>query len=252
MTFIELDDNKINFKIEGKGTPVLLIHGFSDNLNYWNYIAENLKRYFTVIRIDLRGHGKTPIGNKKINNHQLGKDITALLEKLYIEKCHIIGYSLGGSIALDIAINNPKLVKSLTLLSTFAKADENTLNIFKKLDKALKTSYDTFFEMIIPYVLPKDYTTVKKVNEPKNIEDLRKILKGARKFDELENLKRINCKTLVMAGREDNIVYPKNSEEICKRINRSELVLYDDVKHDLLIKENREKVLNKILEFLRN
>ena len=102
MTFIEVNDNRINFKIEGHEFPVVLIHGFSDDLYFWEYIAENLKKYFTVIRMDLRGHGKTPIGDKPIDNRLLAHDITELLKKLYIEKCHVIGFSLGGSIALEL------------------------------------------------------------------------------------------------------------------------------------------------------
>lgn len=261
MTFIEVNDNRINFKIEGHGFPVVLIHGFSDDLYFWEYIAENLKKYFTVIRMDLRGHGKTPIGDKPIDNRLLAHDITELLKKLYIEKCHVIGFSLGGSIALEIALKNPKLVKSLVLLSTFASANEHIVAKFKELNKALKKSYETFFDMIIPYVLPEDIIeeNIDKLNRTKeikaehaNTEDLRRVLYGAVQYDELNNIKRINCKTLIIAAKEDPIVPYENSVKISEKINNSTLVLEDYVKHDILIKENREHVLNEILEFLRN
>lgn len=260
MTFIEVNDNKINFEIEGHGFPVVLIHGFSDDLYFWDYIAENLKNYFTVIRIDLRGHGKTPIGEKTVDNKLLASDITELLKKLYVEKCHVIGFSLGGSIALEIALKNPKLVKSLVLLSTFASVNEHIIAKFKELNKALKKSYETFFDMIIPYVLPEDIIeeNIDKLNRTKEIKaknantnDLRRVLYGAKQYDELNNIQRINCKTLIIAAQEDTLVPYENSVKISEKINKSEIVLYDYVKHDVLIKENRENVLNEILRFLR-
>ena len=82
MTFININDNTLNFNIEGNGFPVVLIHGFSDDLNYWNFISNELKKYFTVITLDLRGHGKTPLGDKPITIELLGDDVYKLLEKL--------------------------------------------------------------------------------------------------------------------------------------------------------------------------
>lgn len=261
MTFIEVNDNKMNFEIDGHGFPVVLIHGFSDDLYFWDYMAKNLKKYFTVIRMDLRGHGKTLIGDKPIDNHLLAEDIIALLKKLYVEKCHVIGFSLGGSIALDIALKEPKLVKSLVLLSTFASPNEHIVAKFKELNKALKKSYETFFDTIIPYVLPEDMieeniVKLDKIREKKaahaNTDALRKVLYGAVRYDELDKIQRINCKTLILAAREDTLVPYENSVKMCDKISRSELLLYDYVKHDILIKENRENVLEDILKFLRN
>lgn len=261
MTFIEVNDNRMNFEVEGHGFPVVLIHGFSDDLHYWDYIAKNLKKYFTVIRMDLRGHGKTPIGDKEVNNHLLARDIAELLKRLYIEKCHVIGFSLGGSVALDLALQNPKLVKSLVLLSTFAKADEHIVAKFKELNKALKKSYETFFETILPYVLPEDIIEANRDRLNKTMEikaahadtnDLRRVLYGAVQYDELNKLQRINCKTLIIAANEDTLVPCEHSIKMSEKMNLSEVVLYDYVKHDVLIRENSENVLNEILRFLRH
>ncbi|MDO5848361.1 MAG: alpha/beta hydrolase [Methanobrevibacter sp.] len=261
MTFIEVNDNKMNFEIDGHGFPVVLIHGFSDDLHYWDHTTKVLKKYFTVIRIDLRGHGKTPIGEKNVDNHLLARDIAELLKKLYIEKCHVIGFSLGGSVAMDIALNNPKLVKSLVLISTFASHNDHIIAKFKELNKALKKSYETFFDVIIPYVMPKEIIeeNIDKLNKVKelkasteNTEDLRKVLYGSAQYNELDKIKRINCKTLIIAAREDDLVPCENSLLMCERINKSDIALYDYVKHDVLIKSNREAVIKRILEFLRN
>lgn len=261
MTFIGINDIKLNFEIEGSGFPVLLIHGFSDDLHYWDYVTNILKNYFTVIRLDLRGHGKSEIGEKPVDNHLLAQDAIKLLKKLYINKCHIIGFSLGGSIALDIAINNPKLVKSLILLSTFASPNYHIVAKFKELNKALKKSYETFYNTILPYVLPEDiiknnfdkleeHGKIKAQHE--NTDNLRRILYGAVQYDELSKVKRINCRTLIIAAKEDTLVPYENSIAIEKKINKSEVILLDYVKHNVLIKENFDEVMEIILKFLRN
>ncbi len=261
MTFIEVNDIKLNFEIEGHGFPVLLIHGFSDDLHYWDYAAEQLKKYYTVIRLDLRGHGKTEIGEKPVDNHLLAKDAVELLKRLYIDKCHVIGFSLGGSIALDIAINNPKLVKSLILLSTFASPNDHITAKFKELNKALKKSYENFYDVILPYVLPSDIIesnrdkleASKKIKSQKeNTDNLRKILYGAVQYDELEQTKRINSKTLIMAAKEDTLVPYENSIAISEKISKSSVVLMEYVKHNLLIRENFDDAMDIILKFLRN
>lgn len=102
------------------------------------FFTKELEKYFTVIRIDLRGHGKTPIGDKEITMELLSDDIYQLLKTLYIEKYSVVGFSLGGSLAIDLTLNHPKLVKSLVLISTYAKADDNTKQHFKSFNKNLK------------------------------------------------------------------------------------------------------------------
>ena len=261
MTFIEINNIKLHFKIEGEGFPILLIHGFSDDLMYWNSMANMLKNYFTVIRFDLRGHGKTEIGSEPINIDLYARDAVELLKRLHIKKCHIIGFSAGGSVGLNIAMKNPKLVKSLVLISTYASTNDYIKSKYKELNKALKQSYGAYYDIMIPYVLPQDIINenadilnqIKEFKiETESTENLRRILHGLKEYDELSNLNKINCKTLIIASKEDELVPYENSVAMSERINKSELVLLDYVKHNVFIENRIKEIMDIILKFLRN
>ena len=111
----------MKYVLEGNGKTLVFIHGLSDNLLYWEFLANNLKHSHQVLRIDLRGHGKSELGNEEITIDTYTEDLNSLLEKLNISKVNLIGFSLGGAVALDFAIKYPKKVDSLVLMSTFFK-----------------------------------------------------------------------------------------------------------------------------------
>lgn len=261
MTFININDNTLNFNIEGNGFPVVLIHGFSDDLNYWNFLSNELKKHFTVITLDLRGHGKTPLGDKPITIELLGDDVYKLLEKLYIDKCHVIGFSLGGNVALELALNHPKTVKTLILISSYAQADDNLKECFKGFNKELKKSFKNYFDEIIPYILPEDLCESNKEEFEKIIEtkektckldDLRQVLHAGKNFNRINELSKINCRTLIIASEDDELTLCDLSKKMHEQIPNSQLELLDYVKHNVFIGENIPKLNKLILEFLRN
>lgn len=260
MTTININGNKLNFEINGAGFPVVLLHGFSDDLNYWNFISSDLEKYFTVLKIDFRGHGKSELGDKKITIDLLTDDVVELLKTLYIEKCYLIGFSIGGSVAIDIAIKNKNLVKKLVLVSTYGKIDENTKEKFKLINKSMKKSYENYYNTIIDYVLPKDVinenseklcTICDEKSKSADCEDLRKILYGVKQFDNLDKVRQINAKTLIIAGLDDTLVLPEQSKLLNEKINNSQLEICEGVKHNVFIKPQTERLKKMIIEFLR-
>lgn len=261
MTFININDINLNFNIEGTGFPVVLLHGLSDDLNYWNFITDELKKYFTVITLDLRGHGKTPLGDKPISIELLSDDVFKLLEKLYIEKCHIIGFSLGGNVALELTLNHPKTVKSLVLISSYAKADDNLKECFKKLNKSLKKSFKDYYNEILPYVLPEDIiecnkeklsNTLKEKEKTCNLNDIRQAIHAGKNFNRSSELSKIKCKSLIIASQDDTLTSCDLSKEMEENIPNSKLELLNYVKHNVFIGENIPKLNKLIIDFLRN
>ncbi|MDR0900124.1 MAG: alpha/beta hydrolase, partial [Methanobrevibacter sp.] len=178
----DINQLKMNYKVEGKGFPIILIHGLSDDLNYWNFISPKIKNQFQIISLDLRGHGKTKIGKSPLSIPLLTKDIYNLLNYLNITKCHIIGFSLGGNIAIELALTHPNLVASLILISTYGKPDENLNKCFLKFKNVLKNGVEEYIDTIMPYVLPKEIIDSNK----KALEDIK-----------LEKTKILNCDNLI-------------------------------------------------------
>jgi pimeloyl-ACP methyl ester carboxylesterase len=110
---------KIHYVVQGKedGEPVLLIHGFTVNIEMqWAPVLEALAKDYKVIAMDCRGHG----GSEKPHDPakyglEMTRDAVRLLDHLKIDKAHVVGYSMGGSIALQVAARYPERVRTATL-----------------------------------------------------------------------------------------------------------------------------------------
>jgi pimeloyl-ACP methyl ester carboxylesterase len=110
---------KIHYVVRGKedGEPVLLIHGFTVNIEMqWGPVLKALAKDYKVIALDCRGHG----GSEKPHDPakyglEMTKDAVRLLDHLKIDKAHVVGYSMGGSIALQVAARYPERVRTATL-----------------------------------------------------------------------------------------------------------------------------------------
>ena len=137
----------MNYKVEGKGEPLLFIHGLSDNLLYWEFLANNLKNDYQVIRVDLRGHGESELGNDEITIDSYVDDLINILNGLNVDKVNLIGFSLGGVIALDFTVKYPEKVYSLVLMSSFAKIDGYLTQTFNQFKSTLNKGFKDFLTL---------------------------------------------------------------------------------------------------------
>nr|WP_086940805.1 alpha/beta fold hydrolase [Thaumasiovibrio occultus] len=106
---------QLNYKIEGEGYPILLIHGLFGSLSNLAQLSRTLAEKFQVISVDLRNHGQSP----KSDRHDYGamtEDIDNLCEALYIDQCHIVGHSMGGKVAMSFAQRYPNRVDKVVVL----------------------------------------------------------------------------------------------------------------------------------------
>lgn len=104
-------------ELEGEGPPLLLLHGFTGNLSTWDSYMANLKQKYKVIRIDHIGHGQTDAPDD-VERYSMGhavQDILNLFDQLGVEHAHVIGYSLGGRVALSLAVHAPERIQTLLL-----------------------------------------------------------------------------------------------------------------------------------------
>ena len=110
--FADVRGGRIHYEVTGAGQPVVLIHGGFMDLAMWEPQVEEFARNYQVIRYDNRGHGRSPTSSEQ---YDPAADLAALLDTLRVEQAHIVGLSMGGSIAIDFAIQYPDRVKSLVV-----------------------------------------------------------------------------------------------------------------------------------------
>jgi pimeloyl-ACP methyl ester carboxylesterase len=117
---------KIRYVVAGKGEPVVLIHGFSGNLELqWQQVPklfgqpdllQALAKDYQVIALDCRGHGKSDKpADPKAYGREMAEDVVRLLDYLKIKKAHLVGYSMGGKVVLKVIADHPERVLTATL-----------------------------------------------------------------------------------------------------------------------------------------
>jgi esterase len=108
----QLNAKQLNFQQIGEGKHIVLIHGLFGSLENLNMVAKNLSQHFCVTSIDVRNHGNS-FHQENMDYQVLAQDVINLLDKLSIVHCHILGHSMGGKIAMKIALSFPERVNKL-------------------------------------------------------------------------------------------------------------------------------------------
>jgi len=115
---------KMYYEVHGSGDPVVLLHGaFMTITNNWNGWIGELAKTRKVIAVEMQGHGRTADTPRDITNENLADDVAALLEQLKIPRADLIGYSMGGAVAMQCAIRHPDKVRKVVVISSMFRRD---------------------------------------------------------------------------------------------------------------------------------
>ena len=252
--------DETNYQIEGNGEVVVLIHGLSDSLDYWLALSSFLKNNYRVLRYDLRGHGKTPVGSDEITVDLYAEDLKNLLDDLNIKKANLVGFSLGGAIALEFSIKYPSYVSSMVLMSSYFNASKTKENFYEQIIQSIDDSYDKFYDYMMPLILCPDVIGENKEELEilkqlsvltANVEGIKKASIACSNFDVEDKLNEIDIPTLILAGRYDEIYPVEIQKELNSKIKNSELIIIDNVKHNLLVGKNIKKISVILSDFFK-
>jgi pimeloyl-ACP methyl ester carboxylesterase len=111
---------QLNYKVFGEGDPVLILHGMFGTLDNWQTIAKKLAEHFMVFIIDLRNHGRSPHSDD-FDYAIMADDIREFMENNWIYEAYVVGHSMGGKVAMQLASENPDLVTKLVLVDIAPK-----------------------------------------------------------------------------------------------------------------------------------
>src|SRR5437879_2387632 len=128
---------KMYYEVHGSGEPVVLLHGaFMTITNNWTGWIGELSKTRKVIAVEMQGHGRTADVPRDITYENLADDVAALLEQLKIPRADLIGYSMGGAVAMQCAIRHPDKVRKVVVISSTFRRDgmvKEALDAFPKL-----------------------------------------------------------------------------------------------------------------------
>ena len=128
---------KMYYEIHGSGEPVVLLHGaFMAISGDWNEWISELSKTRKVIAVEMQGHGRTADFKRDLSYENLADDVAGLLDYLKIPNADIVGYSLGGGVAMQCAIRHPDKVRKVVVISSMFRRDgmvKEALDVFPKL-----------------------------------------------------------------------------------------------------------------------
>jgi pimeloyl-ACP methyl ester carboxylesterase len=115
---------KVYYEVYGEGRPIVLLHGafYTIQMN-WGQLIPELAKTRKIIAIELQGHGHTPFSDRKLSRATLASDVEKVMDYLKIDSADIAGYSFGGQIAYQFAIQSPKRLRKLVIISAAYKSD---------------------------------------------------------------------------------------------------------------------------------
>lgn len=262
MPTIKVGDINIYYEIHGKGEPLLLIMGLGSDLTSWILQIPEFSKKYQVIPFDNRGVGRTDAPDVPYSTAMMADDTIGLLDSLGIEKAHILGLSMGGFIAQEIALKYPQRVKSLVLAATAACPyawATHLLGTMLRLAQegvtpetftTLRVSWlftDKFFNN--PELVRTVIDTMLANPHPQPVHAYARQFSAANEHDTRGRIGQITAPTLVLVGREDMLLPVKMSEELAAGIPNSELAVLDGGGHGLLV-EIADRFNQAVMDFL--
>ena len=260
---VKVNDINMYYEIHGEGFPLVMIRGLSANIDWWptEFLNAVLKNFKTII-FDNRGAGRTDKPDIEYSIKMMADDTVGLMNALNIKKAHVLGTSMGGMIAQEIAFNYPEKIEKLVLCSTscgVSKAvplSEEVLQTMRAMAEGLTQEEKARVSISLAY--NEDFVR----DNPDYIEDaIRKMLIAPipdysfqrqliamSKWNAGRRLKKINIPTLIVQGKKDILVQPQNAEILAKFIPGAKLALFDNSGHEIF---SHEIVVNTIINFLK-
>ena len=246
--------------------PLVMIIGYGGTLATWTTeFVQKLSETFDVIVFDHVGSGRSKALSEgdHISFAGISLDLREILDELGVKMINLLGYSMGGCIALEFYRANQELVNKLILMSTTGGGGAYrpaTADIIDRVQNPRGSTYDEMFFDFISISMPaasieKNYKTLKKVcedtgNPPTPEHVLKMKLQEFRGFDSAASLHQIQCPVLVIHGNDDFLMPVENAHILTNKIEQAELVTLDDCGHYPHI-EQPKLLIDTLAKFLQ-
>ncbi|QOD59860.1 alpha/beta hydrolase [Polaribacter haliotis] len=256
---ITFKNANISFSDEGKGTAVVLIHGFLENSTMWKDIIPKISKRNRVITIDLLGHGKTECIGYSHSMELFAETIKAVLQHLKIRKYILVGHSLGGYVALAFAEKNPQKVKGLCLMNSTSNEDDvERKNLRLRANKMIQNNFTNMVRMSFSNLFGEESRTkFKKEMKSALHEALQTPIQGYIAGQEgmrirpnrNDVLAENDFKKLIIIGKKDPVLNYKISLAEAEKTN-SEVVVFNDGHMSHI--ENKLELIEALKSFVKS
>lgn len=242
MPEVSLPDFTMVYDDVGSGTAILFIHGYPLTRKMWQAQLSGLSPFMRMIAPDLRGHGESTPTKGIYSMELLARDCNYLLDYLNIDKVYLCGLSMGGYISLAFARKYPQRLAGLILTATRASADteEGKLNRERSIENAQKNGIIPIIESMIPRLL----SPYSMQHRSQLVDQIRQVMQGVTLdavIGDLSGMKErpdfriflheINVPTLIIHGKDDQLIPIAEAQEMSAAIPDSRLIILDNCGH---------------------
>jgi pimeloyl-ACP methyl ester carboxylesterase len=228
----------------GSGEPLVLIMGFGADGTVWEKHAAVYEKHFRCIVLDNRGVGRSGQPAGPYSTKMMADDTIAVMDHAGVDKARVVGISMGGAIAQELAINYPDRVQSLVLVSTWARFNAYAKAVYENLKHIRASVLPQYFTELLqlwiyapPYyekhadILRADAEAAAQGENPQSRAGFEGQLDACINHDAVERLHNINVPVMITVGSMDIFTPPAFSELIHQRIKHSVFSIYPEGGH---------------------
>ena len=240
-----------------------MISGLNSDNASWAGVYDKLAKHFRVIVFDNRASGRSDTPKNRYSIREMADDAIGLLDHLQIKKCHVIGHSMGGYIAQELAIYYPERVGKLVLEATAPVSSKRNNVLFNDFLKRFEKDRDnealmrswTYWSFSPKTFERKNYiaTFIKNASAYpylQSAQDFKSQIDAIESFNTRAEIKNIKAKTFVIIGSDDILVYPSESMKLVEGIKGSIFERIKDAGHCVHV-ENPEVFTSKVIRFCK-
>ena len=254
MPFLEIPNLKLYYERTGTGSPLLLIHGLGSSSRDWEKQVPVFAKRYQVITLDLRGHGQSSKPPGPYSIRIFTEDVVALIYQLNISPVHVVGISMGGMVAFEMATHFPKMIRSLTVVNSYPEMRveilREHLQVWRRFLLLELLGMRGTGTMLSKHLFPKKEQ--KELRElfvsrwAENDKDAyRESLRAIINWDVERYLDKITCPVLVVASDQDYMPLEEKHAYTAK-LPDAKLVVIEDARH--AVTAERPEQFNAILE----
>jgi 3-oxoadipate enol-lactonase len=231
---IKNDDAEIVYRVLGEGPPVVLLHPFPVNHEFWVPVAEALSTRYRLVLPDLRGHGDSGAGEGPATMEKHAADIARVMDDAEVGRAPLVGVSIGGYALFEFWRRHRGRVAALGLCNTKAPADaaDARNGRLQAANDVLERGTEPFFQSMVPRVFSKSTREMRpdlvegalRMMRKMSPEDVAQVQRGmAVRPDSVDILKTINVPTLLVTGEDDILTGVNEAELMHREISSSHL-----------------------------
>jgi len=260
----EINGHRLHVERRGKGDPLLLIMGLSGNTAHWgDPFVELLERDFEVIAYDHRGTGRSAPVSAPFTITDLADDAAALLDTLELDRVAVLGISMGGMVAQELALAHPDRVATLILGCTYAGGEGSTFTdqatIERLAEPVMSGDRERATRAGWEVNVSKTYAAERAhweafrrmvLERPTTLSVIMQQLQAITDHDTSRRLPELKVPTLVVHGTEDEMLPVANARAIAEAIPDARLEIFEGVGH-LFFWEQPERTAELVRDFVR-